>query len=147
MRPKLISILCILLFVIGSLALLGWIITLSKDSFTHELIPLFSYVSMLITGMALWKMMKWGYYFYLIIFFINVTLYWVLYADSNNIVSSIVGLIIVSAIVIPHWSKLKPITERIRIDCAEPQSYPMVEQARVYIKKIYISEKLTGNGT
>jgi len=68
MRPKLISILCVVFFFIGTLGILGWIISYSRGTLIHPIIPLFRYIGMLVTSVALWKMMKWAYFFYLAVF-------------------------------------------------------------------------------
>jgi hypothetical protein len=110
MKPWSIRIVAFLFMILGVLGLVGLMIPSVRAEVLHLWAPLLRYAGILVVGVGLWRMFKWGFYAYAGWWVLQLFIFFTVYEGASGEASpwlAVLGPIIVCAAVLPHWSKLQ----------------------------------------
>ena len=108
MRPKPITILCAILFVLAGIDSVGAIGAFFHISFFKALFRLIITLMGLISTLGLWEMKKWGVFLFLATFFISFSYYYFFETASKDyLIMMFILPAIYLAVVLPYWKRLR----------------------------------------
>jgi hypothetical protein len=109
-KPIPVAIVAVLLVLLSLVGAASFALPEVRTEMMSPVAVALRYVGMLIAGVGLWLMFKWGYYAYMGFWALQVILFITVYGGVSKLGSpwlAVVGPIIVSAAVLPYWKQLR----------------------------------------